>query len=447
MSNQVNVAAVIDNSRIGGFQLSVFALCFLCLAIDGFDVQALGYVAPALMAELGITRVELGPVLSAAPLGVLFGSIVFSILADRIGRRPVLIVATLLFALLTFMTARAQSLTELLIVRATGGVGMGAIMPIAVALVSEYAPRTSRFTVTMIVASGFTIGAAAGGFIAAWMLPQWGWRSVFYFGAAVPVVVVVAMLFRLPESIQFLALKGGKGDALGRLLRRIDPGAKVGPDVTYVLPGAHRRGVPFFELLADGRELGTILLWIVMFMNLLNIYLLQGWLTTFIAGMGIAESTAAMIAAMVQVGGVIGAFSLGPVVLRLGFAPVLLVCGLLASVNIALIGQPWMTVATLSVTVFIAGFCVVGGQSAINTMAASYYPTELRAGGVGAGLGVGRVGAIVGPMLVSWLVVLEWSDANIFVAAAVPPLILAVAMALWNRLARPPEGKGTGGVH
>jgi len=447
MPNQVNVAAIIDNSKIGAFQLGVFTLCFLCLAIDGFDVQALGYVAPALMAELGITRPQLGPVLSAAPFGVLFGSIVFSIIADRIGRRPVLIFATLLFALLTFMTARAQTLRELLIVRAIGGVGMGAIMPIAVALVNEYAPRRSRFTVTMVVASGFTIGAAIGGFIAAWMLPQWGWRSVFYFGAAVPVVVVVAMLFRLPESIQFLALKRGNSERLGLLLRRIDPAAPIGPDAAYVLPSAHRRGVPFLELLADGRELGTLLLWIVMFMNLLNIYLLQGWLTTFIAGMGIAQSTAAMIAAMVQVGGVIGSFSLGPIVLRLGFAPVLLVCGLLASVNIALIGQPWMTAATLSVVVFIAGFCVVGGQSAINTLAASYYPTELRAGGVGAGLGVGRVGAIVGPILVSWLVVLEWSDASIFMAAAVPPLILAIAMALWNRLARPQSADAPGGAH
>ncbi len=445
MPNQVNVAAIIDNSKIGGFQLGVFTLCFLCLAIDGFDVQALGYVAPALMAELGITRAELGPVLSAAPFGVLFGSIFFSILADRIGRRPVLITATLIFAVLTFLTARAQSLTELMIVRAIGGVGMGAIMPIAVALVSEYAPKRSRFTVTMIVASGFTIGAAVGGFIAAWMLPLWGWRSVFYFGAAVPVVVVVAMLFRLPESIQFLALRSRKTEMLGLLLRRIDPAAPVGPDVAYVLPASeHRRGVPFFTLLADGRAIGTLLLWIVMFMNLLNIYLLQGWLTTFIAGMGIAEGTAAMIAAMVQVGGVIGAFARGPVVLRLGFAPVLLVCGLLASVNIALIGQPWMTAATLSVVVFIAGFCVVGGQSAINTLAASYYPTELRAGGVGAGLGVGRVGAIVGPILVSWLVVLEWSDASIFMAAAVPPLVLAVAMALWNRLARPQSADAAG---
>jgi AAHS family 4-hydroxybenzoate transporter-like MFS transporter len=222
------------------------------------------------------------------------------------------------------------------------------------------------------------------------------------------------------------------------LLLRIDPATPVGSDVAYVLPaGEHRRGMPFFSLLADGRAWGTSLLWIVNFMNLLNIYLLQGWLTTFIAAAGVPQETAAMIAAMVQVGGVIGAFSLGAIVYRLGFAPVLLVCGLLASANIALIGQPWMTSATLFITVFIAGFCVVGGQSAINTLAASYYPTELRSSGIGAGLGVGRVGAIVGPLLVSWFTLLGWTDASIFMAAAVPPLILAVAMAFWSRLARP----------
>ena len=438
MPNQVNVAEIIDRSKLSAFQIGVFILCFACLAIDGFDVQALGYVATRLMADLGITRAELGPVLSAAPFGVLFGSIFFSIIADRIGRRPVLIISTLLFAVLTFLTARAQTLQQLLILRAIGGVGMGAIMPIAVALVSEYSPRRVRFTVTMIVASGFTVGAALGGFIVAWLLPLWGWRSVFYFGAAVPLVVALAMLLKLPESVQFLALRGRSREKLGKLLGRIDSSVPTGAAVEYVLPVAERRqGVPFFALFADGRAFGTLLLWIVNFMNLFNIYLLQGWLTTFIADMGIPQETAAMVAAMVQVGGVIGAFSLGSIVHRLGFAPVLLACGLLASVTIALIGQPWMTVGWMSVTIFIAGFCVVGGQGAINTLSASYYPTDLRSTGVGAGLGVGRVGAIIGPLLVTALALRGWTDTNILVAAAVPPLVLALSMALWNQLKGP----------
>jgi len=147
--------------------------------MDGFDVQSLGYVAPALSAELHISRAQLGPVLSAAPLGVLIGSILCSMLADKIGRRPVLIASTLFYAVLTWLTARAGSLEELRIVRVIGGIGMGAIMPNAMALVGEYSPQRARVTIMMIVSNGFTAGAAMGGFIAAWLLPRFGCRSVF----------------------------------------------------------------------------------------------------------------------------------------------------------------------------------------------------------------------------------------------------------------------------
>jgi AAHS family 4-hydroxybenzoate transporter-like MFS transporter len=436
LRTEVSVTEIIDKSKIGSFQIGIFVVCFVCLALDGFDVQSLGYVAPALSAELGITRVELGPVLSAAPFGVLFGSILCSILADRIGRRPVLIGATVFFAVLTLLTARAQTLRELLIVRAIGGIGMGAIMPNAMALVGEYSQKRVRVTVMMIVSNGFTAGAALGGFIAAWMLPLWGWRSVFYFGAVAPMLIAVVMLVMLPESIQFLTLQGKKLETLKKWLLRVDPKTPVGAGVEYVLPAEERRhGVPFVSLFADGRAVGTTLLWIVNFMNLLNIYFLQGWLTTVITDAGVEQSTAALVAAMVQVGGTVGAFTLGWFVHRLGFVPVLATCGVLACLNIALIGQPWMTVAALFVTVFIAGLCVIGGQAAINALSATYYPTHLRSTGVGAGLGVGRVGAIVGPSLASVFIAQGWTAADLFLAAAVPPLILAIVMSVWNRLA------------
>jgi AAHS family 4-hydroxybenzoate transporter-like MFS transporter len=157
---KINVTNIIDDSPVSAFQVSTYLLCFACLLMDGFDVQSLGYVAPALSNELHISRTQLGPVLSAAPLGVLLGSIFFSMLADKVGRRPVLIVSTIFYALLTWMTARADSLEELRIVRVIGGLGMGAIMPNAMALVSEYSPQRSRVTIMMVVANGFTAGAA-----------------------------------------------------------------------------------------------------------------------------------------------------------------------------------------------------------------------------------------------------------------------------------------------
>jgi len=410
--------------------------------MDGFDVQSLGYVAPALSAELHISRVQLGPVLSAAPLGVLIGSIFCSMLADKIGRRPVLIGTTLFYALLTWLTARAYSLEELRIVRVIGGIGMGAIMPNAMALVGEYSPQRSRVTIMMIVSNGFTAGAALGGFVAAWLLPQFGWRSVFYFGATVPVVIAVAMIVLLPESLQFLALQGkalqGKKVAdLGRWLKRIDPSLNVS-GAQYVVPDEPKKGgVAFFRLLHDGRAAGTLLLWTINFMNLLNLYFLQGWLTTVVTDAGYPQSTAAIVASMVQVGGTIGAFTLGWFVHKWGFVPVLTTCGVLASINIAAIGQPWIPLAMLTTVVFIAGVCVVGGQAAINALAAMFYPTELRSTGIGAGLGVGRMGAIIGPTLASVLLGLGWSARDLFLAAAVPPLIAAAAMIAWKFLVGP----------
>ena len=431
-SLKINVSNVIDDSRIGAFQISTFLLCFACLLMDGFDVQSLGYVAPALSAELHISRVQLGPVLSAAPLGVLIGSILCSMLADKIGRRPVLIGTTFFYALLTWMTARAYSLEELRIVRVIGGIGMGAIMPNAMALVGEYSPRRSRVTMMMIVSNGFTAGAALGGFVAAWLLPRFGWRSVFYFGSAVPLVIAVLMIVLLPESLQFLALQGKRAEQLGRWLKRIDPRLDV-REAQYVVPDEPKKGgFTFIRLLHDGRAGGTLLLWTVNFMNLLNLYFLQGWLTTVGTDAGYPQTTAAMVASMVQVGGTVGAFTLGWFVHKWGFVPVLTTCGVLASVNIAMIGQSWIPLAMLTTVVFVAGVCVTGGQAAINALAATYYPTELRSTGIGAGLGVGRMGAIIGPTLASVLLGHGWSARDLFLAAAVPPLIAAAAMLAWK---------------
>jgi len=432
---KISVSSVIDESRISNFQISTYVLCFACLLMDGFDVQSLGYVAPALSAELHITRGQLGPVLSAAPLGVLIGSILCSMLADRIGRRPVLIGTTLFYALLTWLTARAGSLEELRIVRVIGGIGMGAIMPNAMALVGEYSPRRLRVTIMMIVSNGFTAGAALGGFVAAWLLPRFGWRSVFYFGAAVPLVIGLLMIVLLPESLQFLALQGTKLERLGRWLKRISPSLNV-TGAEYVLPDEpeKRGGVTFVRLLHDGRAAGTLLLWTINFMNLLNLYFLQGWLTTVVTDAGYPQTTAAIVASMVQVGGTVGAFTLGWFVHKWGFVPVLTTCGVLASINIAAIGQPWIPLAMLTTVVFIAGVCVTGGQAAINALAATYYPTELRSTGIGAGLGVGRLGAVIGPTVASLLLGHGWSARDLFLAAAVPPLIAAMAMIAWRFL-------------
>jgi AAHS family 4-hydroxybenzoate transporter-like MFS transporter len=425
---KVNITTVIDNSRLGLFQWGIFFLCGLCLIMDGFDLQAIGYVAPALVRDWKIPSSSMGPVFSAALVGVLFGSLLFSMLADRIGRRPVLIGVTLYFSALTFMTARVDTVNQLLIVRFLGGLGLGGIMPNAMALVGEYSPAKARVTAMMVVSNGFTLGAAFGGPIAAWLIPNYGWRGVFYFGAITPLVIAVLMIFLLPESLQFLALRGHDKKRIARWLKRVDPTVIAGPTTEYVIPEDKKRGVPMVQLFHDGRALGTTMLWVVNFMNLLNLYFLSNWLPIVVSGAGYSNSIAVNSAAVLQVGGVVGTLVLSSFVYRFGFTTVLTMSFALACLSIAAIGQPYLSLALLFVVVFLAGFGVPGSQAGLNALAATYYPTDLRSTGVGSGLGIGRIGSIVGPLVGGMLLGRHWAARDLFLAAAIPALISAIVM-------------------
>ncbi len=425
---KVNITSLIDNSRLGLFQWSVFILCGLCLIMDGFDLQALGFVAPTLWREWAVPPVTRGYILSAALVGVLIGSLLFSMLADRIGRRPVLIGVTLYFSVLSLLTARAGSVNELLIVRFLSGIGLGGIMPNAMALVGEYSPARMRVTAMMVVSNGFTLGAVFGGPIAAWLIPQYGWRGVFYFGAVTPLVVCALMIFLLPESLQFLALRARDPAKLARWIKRVDPAAAVNAQTEYVIPEEKKKGVPIVHLFHDGRALGTALLWVVNFMNLLNLYLLSNWLPTIIRDSGYSNTIAVNSGSIFQVGGVVGTLVLGLAIRRMGFTLTLSMCFAVACLSIAAIGQPYLTLALLFVFIFTAGFGIPGSQAGLNSFSATYYPTELRATGVGAGLGIGRIGAIVGPYAVGVLLNHHWGNREIFLAAAVPALISSLVM-------------------
>jgi len=427
-NERVNVNALIDSSRLGAYQWGIFILCSMCLIMDGFDLQAIGYVAPALVRDWKIPSASLGPVFSAALVGVLLGSLIFSMMADKIGRRPVLIGVSLYFSALTFFTARANSIDQLLAIRFLAGIGLGGIMPNAMALVGEYSPARLRVTVMMIVSNGFTAGAAIGGFVAAGLIPLYGWRGVFYFGAVVPLLIAVLMFFVLPESLQFMTLRGVSPRKIALALRKIDPLAPAGDNVQYLVNEERKQGVPIVHLFHEGRALGTVLLWIINFMNLLNLYFLSNWLPTVVRDLGYSNSNAVLAGAMVQVGGTVGAFALGWFVHKLGFVPVLTSCFLLGTLSIAAIGQPSLGIALIFVVVFIAGWCVPGAQAAINALAATYYPTDLRATGIGSGLGIGRIGAIVGPLVAGELLRRHWASRELFYAAAIPALISAITM-------------------
>jgi AAHS family 4-hydroxybenzoate transporter-like MFS transporter len=441
-ANSVNIPDLLARSTIGPLQRRVFVLCLMTLIIDGFDVQAMGYVIPALSAAWQIEPAQFRTVLPAANFGVLIGSLLFSPIADKIGRRPVLVGSTLWFALMTLAAAfagripfwHADNITQLFWLRLVGGIGMGCIIPNSTALIGEYSPAGRRVTLMMNITVGFTAGGAVAGFVARWLIPQFGWQSVFLVGGAIPLSIAIAMLFGLPESLQFLAVRRRRLDQVARWLKQLDPTIRIDQATTYVANEESKAGVPVVHLFNDKRAIVTILLWIVNFMNLLNLYSVSSWLPTVVNGMGYDQNTSVLVGTIPWVGGTIGTFGLAWIIGRSGFTRTLMVNYILAAFSIALIGQPGISLALLSLIVFVTGWCVIGGQPGMNAFAATFYPTYLRSTGLGWALGIGRIGAIVGPYIGGTMIGAKWTSQQLFWAAAVPAVISAVTLLILTRV-------------
>jgi MFS transporter, AAHS family, 4-hydroxybenzoate transporter len=262
---------------------------------------------------------------------------------------------------------------------------------------------------------------------------------VWYVGGLVPLLLLVPMYLWLPESLQFLALRRNDTREIGKWLKRIDPAAQIDDTTRFVVPEARAPGVPIAHLFAEGRAAATSLIWVANFMNIVNAYFVASWLPTVVRDMGYSTSIGVMAGATVQVGGMIGTLAIAGIVARVGFARVLVACFAVETVAIALIGQPGLSLTLLFVVAFLTGWGIFGGQPTLNSLSATYYPTDLRSTGIGAALGVGRVGAIIGPWIGGEMLGAQWSNESVFYAAAVPAAIATLASAL---LARPINGIG-----
>jgi AAHS family 4-hydroxybenzoate transporter-like MFS transporter len=430
----LDVAEFIDQQPVGRFQIGLLLTCAAVLFLDGFDTQAIGYVAPVVAREWGLTKGALGPVFSAGLFGLMLGALLFGPLADRIGRKKIIVFSTLAFGIGSLVTAFVQDAHMLLAVRFLTGLGLGGAMPNAVAMTSEFSPRRRRATMVMIMFCGFSVGAALGGLIAAALIPHFGWRSVFIVGGAAPLLLAPILALRLPESVRFLALTGHAHARVADLLNLINPKAAFSPANRFVVHEPELTGLPVLHLFRAGRTLVTLLLWVVFFMSLLDLYFLSNWLPTVLNDLGASVSEAAAIGSMLQVGGVVGTFALGSIIDRFSFRALALVY-FVAVFAVGAIGQLGHSTVFVTMAIFAAGFCIVGGQIAANALAATYYPTSVRATGVGWALGIGRVGSIVGPLVGGALLTLKWSAASVFMAAAAAALCAALAAFWLGRLA------------
>jgi AAHS family 4-hydroxybenzoate transporter-like MFS transporter len=397
--------------------------------MDGFDVQVIGFVAPALLRTWHLEPGALGPIFGAGLIGMLVGSTGLGMLADRIGRRPVLIGATFFFGLCVLATAAADSVPQMLALRFLTGIGIGGVMSNAVTLASEYCPGPRRASLLMGISCGFTAGAVLGGLLAAILLPRTGWRSVFVVGGLLPLGVAVLLIRELPESLQLLLLRGADRARIEHWLKRLAPDSILPPAAPLQVSEVAAAKASVVDLFRGRLWRRSLLLWAISFANLLNLYFLANWLPLLTTRMGYSDSLGVLMGTSLQVGGIVGALTLGPLIDRFGFFRVLAPAFVLGAVMIAAIGTPLSPVGLECGVVLLAGVSIVGGQPGINALAASIYPTRLRATGVGWCLGIGRAGSIVGPLVAAQLIVRHWTNAHMFMFAAVPAVLSAVMLA------------------
>ncbi|MCZ4128266.1 MFS transporter [Stutzerimonas balearica] len=424
---------IIDNARFSRFHWMVMALCALLLIFDGYDLFIYGVVLPVLMQEWGLTPMQAGALGSYALFGMMFGALGFGTLADRIGRKKGIAICFALFSSATILNGFASSPTEFGIFRFIAGLGCGGLMPNAVALMNEYAPKRLRSTLVAVMFSGYSVGGMLSAGVGIYMLPRFGWESMF-FAAAVPLLLLPVILYYLPESVGFLVRQGRQVEAR-ELLKRVDPTAGLPADAALEVADVKGASVSVLALFKEGRTVRTLSIWVAFFCCLLMVYALSSWLPKLMAGAGYSLGSSLSFLLALNFGGMAGAIVGGWLGDRFNLVKVMIGFFVAAAVSISLLGFKSPT-PLLYGLIFIAGATTIGTQILLYACAAQFYGLSIRSTGLGWASGIGRNGAIVGPLLGGALMAVNLPLQLNFMAFAIPGAIAALAMTVFA-LSRP----------
>ncbi|AVA35536.1 MFS transporter, AAHS family, 4-hydroxybenzoate transporter [Cupriavidus metallidurans] len=427
-TQRLDIRAHINERKMSGYQWLLLVLCFLIVATDGMDVAIMGFLAPDITREWGISKAAFGVVMSAAPIGLAIGALVVGPLSDRFGRKKLLVGSIALFGVFNLLSAFADGTATLSLLRFLTGLGLGAAMPSTTTLLSEYVPERSRSMLLATMFTGFNLGSALVGFGAAALLPHHGWRAVLIAGGAIPLICLPFYIMLIPESARFMVVRNVAPARIARTLRRVI-GSVVADDTVFTISEPPVSGKqPVRTLLSSGYRGMTLALWITYFMGLLVIYLLSGWLPTLIKDAGLPIERAANLTALFQLGGTVGALVVGYCMDR--FAPhrVIGVSYVLGAVFILMLASGSVTSSMFALYVLLAGFCMSGAQTGLNAFAPQCYPTPVRATGVSWMLGIGRFGSITGSMAGGVLLSMGWSFSAVIAILAVPATMAAISI-------------------
>jgi len=426
-TNDLSLKVLLEGARLGPFQLRIIIICFAIAALDGFDTQSIAFVAPALRHSWDIPPAMFGPLFGIGLFGTLLGSIALSPVADRIGRKPIILISTALFGVMSLLCATATSIEILGVYRFVAGLGLGGAIPNIVALVSEYAPVRVRSTAIVATFAGFPMGAVLGGMASARIIPEHGWEGVFILGGVLPLMLIPVILIGLPESLRYLVKGQGQHETVKKIIARIAPESSDLDTRRIRLPEISAAKQPVRSLFAAGRSNWTILLWLLTFTALLLGYFLVNWIPLLLADAGLDHHKAIMGVVLLNLGGIIGSIFLGRISDRRGPFKILTVAFGIGAIFVASVGLMIdSSVVILLSLIFLVGLFVTGAQLNLTALAANYYPIYMRSTGIGWSMGIGRVGSIVGPTVGGALVAFGLERGQLFLVAAIPAFIAGV---------------------
>jgi len=437
MTKTVDVADVIDSQKVSFYQCVIAFMAWLTMFLDGVDNQSIAYVAPALTNDWGLARGALRTVFSSGVLGVAIGALIIGPLADRFGRKRVT-VSTVIYvgvfslivtqvpeisALLSPVLPAADNLNVLMVLRFLTGLGLGAVVPLGVVIVNEFAPKRRRAAMVTLMGCGYAMGSASGGVLASQIVPAFGWQAQFYTATVMTLLMAIVLWAFLPESVRLLTVQG-RTEAVVAILRRINPALSFDRDTQFVLRQEAREQsadrLRPARLFLEGRTQITVLIWLCLFMNTLALNYLNNWLPTLTTEAGLPEAQALRAAAFLQFGGMLGVITLGFLADRFGFYRVLAASFAGGGIFIALIGWAGGAFGPMSATIFVAGFFNIGTQITLAALAATLYPTDLRSTGVSWAHGVARVGSIISVMFAGTMLALHWPLQTMYLLVSIP---------------------------
>ena len=418
-----NIKTLIDNNRMTRLQYVTLAVCFLMNMLDGMDVMVISYTAPSIAKEWAVSPEALGLVFSMGLLGMAIGAMFLAPRADIIGRRSMILICAALMGLSIFLTQFAQNKEHLVIFRIISGLGIGGMLASTATLGAEYAPnRTKDFWVSFVM-SGYPIGAVLSGLVAAKVIPMYGWRTMFQIaGLSTAVALPIIYLF-LSESLDFL-FKSRPQNALAKVNRIL---TKMNITPLSALPNMDENisKASVSELFSEGRKEATIRLWVAIFMAFATLYFLTMWIPKLASAAGLSISLAIYAGTVFNLGAFVGIISQGYLSSRFGLRRI--ICSYLLGTAVLMSIFGFFSGSEMVLVLFgLIGFGIQGGFIGLYAVAARLYPTQVRTTGVGWAVGLGRLGAVAGPLLGGVLIGAGLSMTTNFLIFAVPTVIAGV---------------------